>query len=121
MLVLRRASTFPPSIRGKAACVLSRESGGSLDRRQSGVGARNPGSSAQGRWQFINNKWQHSLPWHVRDRLVTFGMPKAQANKVRAFLDKRPIYKWNGWWQDIGFIETVVERDGWHHWDGPGC
>jgi muramidase (phage lysozyme) len=89
-----------------------------LERRQSGVAARNGESSAQGRWQFINNDWQHSLPWHVRDRLVQFGMPKAQANKVRRYLDRREIATWHGLWQDIGFIETVMDRDGWHHWSG---
>ncbi len=118
---VQRAATFPPAIIPKASCVIYRESKGNLVERQSGVQARNPGSSAQGRWQFINNDWQHSLPWHVRDRLVQFGMPLEEANKVRRYLDKRPIYQWNGWWQDIGFIETVVDRDGWHHWDGHGC
>jgi hypothetical protein len=119
--VIQRAATFPSSIIPKASCVIRRESGGNIHERQSGVRARNSGSSAQGRWQFINNDWQHSLPWHVRDRLVQFGMPKAEANKVRRFLDKRPIYQWNGWWQDIGFIETVVDRNGWKHWNGHGC
>jgi hypothetical protein len=47
-------------------------------------------------------------------------MSKAQANKVRRYLDQRPIWKWHGVWQDIGFIETM-ERGGKHHWNGPGC
>lgn len=120
MRVVQRAATFPPSLVRFAACVLDRESGGTLDRRQSGAGARYPDasvSSASGRWQFINNDWQHSLPWHVRDRLIQFGMSKAQANEVRGYLDKRPIWKWDGWLQDIGFIETM-ERGGRHHWNG---
>ena len=121
---VRRAATFPPSIRPFAACVIHRESKGSLDQRQSGSGARNPSSSAQGRWQFLNNDWQHSLPWHVRDRLVQFGMPKAEANKIRRYLDRREIATWDGLWQDIGFIETM-ERGGKFHWNpthaGTGC
>lgn len=120
MRVIARAATVPAQWRNFARCVLSRESGGSLERIQSGVGARNPGSSASGRWQFMNGDWQHSLPWMVRDRLVDFGMPKAQANKIRRYLDKRPIYKWHGYWQDIGFNE-VMAQGGRHHWDGPGC
>lgn len=118
--VVLRAASFPPSIRGRAACVIGRESGGNLERRQSGVAARNSGSSAQGRWQFINNDWQHSLPWMVRDRLIRFGMSKAQARQVRAFLDQREIATWHGYWQDIGFLE-VIERGGYSHWNGPGC
>lgn len=117
MRVVQRASYVPAGIRGFAACVLRRESGGSLDRIQSGVGARNGSSSAQGRWQFINNDWQHSLPWMVRDRLIRFGMSKAQAKEVRIYLDAREIATWHGLWQDIGFLE-VIERGGRHHWDG---
>jgi hypothetical protein len=121
---VRKAATFPPSIRSFAACVIHRESKGTLDQRQSGSGARNGSSSAQGRWQFLNNDWQHSLPWHVRDRLVQFGMSKAEANKVRRYLDRREIATWDGLWQDIGFIETM-ERGGKFHWNpthaGTGC
>jgi hypothetical protein len=47
-------------------------------------------------------------------------MPKAQAAQIRRWLDKRPIYRWNGWYQDIGFIETMVEHDGAKHWSGGG-
>lgn len=119
--IVSRAAKVPRPILTFAVCVLDRESGGNLSDRQSGVRARNPESSAQGRWQFLNNDWQHSLPWHVRDRLVQFGMSLHDANKIRKFLDKRPIYKWNGWYQDIGFIETAYDRDGMKHWNGHGC
>jgi hypothetical protein len=53
----------------------------------------------------------------VRDRLIRFGMPKAQAKKVRVWLDRREIATWPGWYQDIGFNE-VMERGGRHHWNG---
>jgi hypothetical protein len=122
--VIRKAAVFPSSIRGFAACVIYRESKGTLDRRQSGSGARNGGSSAQGRWQFLNNNWQHSLPWHVRNRLMEFGMPKAEANKIRRYLDRREIATWDGWLQDIGFIDVMLDG-GAHHWNpthaGTGC
>lgn len=115
--VVQRAAAIPPSIRPWAACVLKRESGGSLDRIQSGVGARNSASSASGRWQFLDNSWRRGLSFMVRDRLVQFGMPKAQAREVRQYLGARHISTWHGYWQDIGFLE-VVERGGRHHWNG---
>jgi hypothetical protein len=114
---VQRAATIPPQHRQWAACVLDRESGGTLDRPQSGSGARNPASSAQGRWQFLNNNWQRGLSFMVRDRLVQFEMPKQQAAAVRRYLGARPIASWDGWYQDIGFNE-VVERGGAHHWNG---
>jgi hypothetical protein len=120
MRVVREAATFPRSIVSFARCVLERESGGTLDRRQSGVAARNPSSSASGRWQFLDTSWRRGLSFMVRDRLVRFGMPKAQAREVRLYLGSRPISTWHGYWQDIGFLE-VVERGGRHHWNGPGC
>jgi hypothetical protein len=117
MRIVLRAATVPHNLVPFASCVLRRESGGILERVQSGVGARNGASSAQGRWQFINNDWQHSLPWMVKDRLIRFGMSKAQAREVRTYLDSRQIATWHGYWQDIGFIE-VMARGGKHHWSG---
>jgi hypothetical protein len=100
-----------------ASCVIKRESGGSLDRIQSGVGARNPSSSAAGRFQFLDTSWRRGLSFMVRDRLVRFGMPKAQAREVRRYLGGRHIATWHGYWQQIGFLE-VVHRGGRFHWNG---
>lgn len=116
--IVKRAATFPPAITDWASCVIDRESGGNLVERQSGVRAYNP-SGAQGRWQFMS-PWNHGGPYMVRDRLVQFGMPKADAREVREHLSSHPIVEWNGWWQDILMIEAV-ERGGAFHWDGPGC
>jgi len=55
----------------------------------------------------------------VRDRLVRFGMPKAQAREVRKYLGAKHISTWHGYWQDIGFLE-VIHRGGKHHWNGGG-
>jgi hypothetical protein len=115
--VVVEAATFPRSIRRWAGCVLDRESGGTLDRRTSGQGARNPVSSASGRWQFLDNSWRRGLSFMVRDRLVEHGMPRARAREVRLWLERRHISEWPGILQDIGFLE-VVERGGRHHWNG---
>ena len=111
------AATIPKSLRGWAACVIRRESGGSIDDWSSGSGARNPASSAQGRFQFLDTSWRRGLSFMVRDRLIQFGMPKSQASKVRHYLASRPIYRWEGVYQQVGFLE-VVERGGRFHWNG---
>jgi len=118
--VIREAAKVPAKHRSFASCVLDRESGGTLDRIQSGVGAKNPNSTASGRWQFLDSQWREGLSFMVRDRLVQFGMPEQEARLIRVSLSKRPINEWHGYWQDIGFNE-VVERGGEHHWAGPGC
>jgi hypothetical protein len=115
--VLYSAARIPGSIRGWAACVLDRESGGSLNDWSSGAGARNPASSASGRWQFLDGSWRRGLSFMVRDRLVEFGMPRAQARQVREYLAARPISEWEGVYQDVGFVE-VVSRGGRFHWNG---
>lgn len=118
--VVRQAGTVPVYLRAWAECVLRRESGGVLHNKQSREDARNTeASSAAGRWQFLQ-AWQHGGSFMVRDRLVRFGMPKQEARQVRKYLGARPIYQWDGWWQDILFIE-VTTRGGWRHWSGAYC
>jgi hypothetical protein len=116
--VVRQAAEIPARHRSWAACVLDRESGGVLHDKQSGERAKNPHSSAQGRWQFLS-AWQSGGSYMVRDRLVQFGMPKDAARHVRKWLGSRPIAHWDGYWQDTLFNE-VVERGGKHHWNGGG-
>lgn len=120
-LAVTRAATPPPSVYRWAACVLDRESGGTFDRRQSGVGSLNlEGSGAAGRWQFMPG-WRHGLPYMIKDRLVQFGMPKKQARQVRLYLsDLHYINRYPGIYQDVGMLE-VVERGGAFHWDGHTC
>lgn len=117
---VRDASRIPSAWRSFAACVLKRESGATLDRPQSGAGARNPSSSASGRWQFLQGSWGRSLPYMVADQLVDHGLPRAEARKVRKYLQGLPIHRWPGVYQDMGFIE-VVQRGGWAHWRGATC
>jgi hypothetical protein len=44
-------------------------------------------------------------------------MGKRQANEVRDWLQAHHISEWDGWLQDIAFIETV-ERGGYGPWGG---
>ena len=118
--VVKKAARIPDNIRPWAECVAKRESGASLKNRQSREDAQNRSSSAQGRWQFLDNSWRRGLSFHVRDRLIKFGMPKADAKKTQQHLASRPIKEWDGWLQDIGFVETV-KRGGAFHWNGHGC
>lgn len=117
--VVREAAAVPPKWRRFAACVLDRESGGTLDRPQSGVGARNPSSSAAGRWQMLR-PWNHGGPYMARDRLVRFGATKAQAKAVRVWMQQHPITQWPGLYQDLVAFEAL-ERGSWRHWSGHTC
>ena len=117
MPVLRKASAVPQRYLSFARCVLDRESGGTLERIQSGAGARNPASSAQGRWQFLDHSWRPGLSHMVVERLEKFGLPKADGKKVRAWLASHPIAEWHGYYQDTGFV-AVVLAGGRHHWNG---
>lgn len=118
--VLRRSAIVPTAWRDFAVCVLRRETGGVLNNKQSREDARNGSSSAAGRWQFLS-AWQRGGSFMVRDRLIRFGMPKDDARKIRRYLASTPIHRWDGWFQDVLFVE-VIERGGWRHWTGGhGC
>lgn len=114
---VRAASTWPAKWRPWAACVLDRESGGTLDRPQSGVAAQNP-SGAAGRWQMMP-AWQRGGPYMAKQRLIRHGVSRQQANAVREWMHRHPITTWPGLYQDIVAIEAV-ERGGWRHWTLPG-
>jgi hypothetical protein len=116
---VRDASRVPARFEAFARCVLRRESGATLERPQSGAGARNPSSSAAGRWQFMS-PWAHGGPYMVRDRLIRHGATTKQARKVRIWLSAHPINTWPGVYQDTLAFE-VMERGGAFHWRGPGC
>lgn len=118
--VIRQAARIPDRLRPWASCVLARESGGSLDRPYSGAGARNPSSSASGRWQFLDTSWRHGLAYMVAGRLKAHGMPRDDARQLRVWLHDTPIAEWPAPYQDIGFV-AVVLSGGQHHWNGPGC
>ena len=105
---IRRAAVIPPRLRPWANCVSDRESSGSYT-------ARNPSSSASGRWQFLDSQWRRGLSFMVADRLRDHGVPRPTARVVRVHLAATPIHRWPAPYQDAGFVE-VVERGGAHHW-----
>jgi hypothetical protein len=111
-----QAGQIPAAWQPFARCVAQRESNGRLN-------ARNPRSSAQGRWQFLDQAWRvdGGIEWIVSRQLRKVGMAwKDRAGWVRR-LDATPIYRWPAWAQDAAFVGVVTERSsGWRHWHHPG-
>ena len=115
------AAFIPEKWRPFSKCVLDRESGGRLTEKNSGEGAKNPRSSASGRWQFLDSQWRSGLASMVASRLRDEGVPAKHTKGLRAHLESRPINKWDGWFQDIGH-RAVLAAGGWRHWSGGnGC
>ena len=105
---VRQASTVPSRWRAFHDCVVDRESGGSPT-------ARNPRSSAQGLYQFLDRSWRPGLSHMVAERLRDNGASRAQAKAVRSWLAGREIATWPAVYQTVGFVE-VVTRGGAFHW-----
>lgn len=114
------AAHMPKKHRAFAKCVLRHETGAVLHNKDSREDAKNPISSASGRWQFLDNSWRHGGSHMVRERLRDFDVPKKEAKRIRKHLAATPIRKWDGWFQDVLAVE-VIERGGHHHWTGTGC
>ena len=109
------ASQIPSRWQRFARCVSDRESNGNYR-------AKNPRSTAMGRWQFLDKAWRTGLSYMVRDRLIEHGTPKAHANSIQRKLAKTPIQKWAPWAQDAGFVAVITagEGRGWRHWSNGG-
>ncbi len=121
-----RAAAIPARWQRFAACVLARESGGTLDKPQSGVGALNSGrESAAGRWQFLPS-WRTGLPYMIAERLRAFGMSGPDARRVRVHLTRLwNINRYPGVLQDVGFVAVIRAGElgngkGWRHWNLTG-
>lgn len=94
-------------------CIMDRES--NFNYR-----ARNPQSSAQGAYQFLDSQWRVSLThmmMHEAD-----DMSERQTIKD---LRRYPIAKWSRYWQDRAFYTAWRHGEGRHHWKttegGPEC
>ena len=105
---VRDASAVPANLRAFHDCVVARESGGSPS-------ARNPRSSAQGLYQFLDRSWRPGLAYMVADRLRANGATRQQGRAVRSWLAGREIATWPATYQTVGFVE-VVTRGGSYHW-----
>jgi hypothetical protein len=112
---IRRSAVIPQRLRPWASCVSERESGGSYS-------ARNPASSAQGRWQLLDTAWRVNggIEHIVARRLAAHGVPRPTVRAIRQHLDATPIYRWPAPYQDAAFVQ-IVQEGGARHWAGPGC
>jgi hypothetical protein len=118
---VRDAATVPAHWRAFARCVLKRETGGVLANSQSREDAVNrSGSSASGRWQMLDaSGWRTGGAWLVYKRLRHVGIAGDEAHRVRRYLSHTPIHHWDGSFQDMAFIQSVLEG-GWFHWRNGG-
>ena len=110
--IVDQAAALPASQRPFAACVARRESGGRPN-------ARNRSSSAQGKFQFLDNHWRHGLAHMTAWRLRDHGLSRQQARALRAWLRARPIATWPERYQDVAFAAALNARgpwSGWRHW-----
>ncbi len=105
---VREASRVPSRWQRFAACVAHRES-------HNNPKARNPRSSAQGTYQFLDRSWRSGLAHMVAARLHDHGLPWTQAKKVRTYLRAHEIAAWPATYQTIGFV-AVVNAGGSYHW-----
>lgn len=105
---VREASRIPSRWRAFERCVAQRES-------HRNPKARNPRSSAQGTYQFLDRSWRSGLAFMVAGRLRDNGATKRQAKAVRVWLQSREIARWPATYQTIGFV-AVVTAGGSYHW-----
>jgi len=110
------ASVIPKVWRPFAECVSKRESNGNYR-------ARNPRSSAQGRWQFLDEAWRvrGGIEWIVLRQLKKQGVGWEQRKRIYWQLTRTRIQLWPAWAQDAAFVGVITERStGWRHWSLPG-
>lgn len=106
--VIAAAARVPGRWSEFARCVSHRESHGNYR-------ARNPHSSAMGRWQFLDRQWRTPLAYMVAERLKAHGIAPARAKAIRLQLQRAEIARWPGRLQDVGFV-AVITHGGAHHW-----
>lgn len=118
---ISEAMRVPKKWKPFTRCILDRESGANLENTNSGEGAQNPTSSASGRFQFLDNSWRDGLSHMVAGRLKDNGVPRTEVKGLRVWLETKPIHKWDGVWQQVGY-NAVIEAGGWYHWrNGDKC
>lgn len=95
---------FNPKWESTRRCIMQRES-------RHNYRAANPRSSARGAYQFLDSQWRDSLVWMLLPEHRKLGL----ASEVKA-LRKKPIHKWNRYWQDAAFYTAWRHGEGKHHW-----
>jgi hypothetical protein len=85
-------------------CIMDRESNHNYR-------ARNPSSSAQGAYQFLDSQWRVSLTHMMMPEALSMSERQAIKN-----LRKQPIAKWSRYWQDRAFYTAWRHGEGAHHW-----
>ena len=113
--IVATAARIPTAWQPFRDCVVNRESHGNPR-------AQNPISSAQGKYQFLDNHWRRGAGWNVYSRLRDAGMPRSQARQILAKLHVTPIKRWREEYQDAAFAFVILIPRGWRHWSGGhGC
>jgi len=110
------AAEIPKVWKPFAQCVAQRESHGNPR-------AKNPTSSAEGKWQFLDTQWRirGGIEWIVLRQLKKQGMNWQQRQRIYWQLTNNRIKDWPEWAQDAAFVGVVTERSsGWRHWSLPG-
>ena len=110
------AAEIPTAWRPFADCVAKRES-------NHNPRARNPRSSAQGKWQFLDQAWRvrGGIEWIVLRQLKKQGVSWEARKRIYWKLTNTRIQLWPEWAQDAAFVGVVTERTtGWRHWSLPG-
>jgi hypothetical protein len=93
---------YNPKYESTRKCIMRRES-------HFNYRAANRSSSARGAYQFLDSQWRVSLTHML--------MPehKHMKKEVKA-LRKKPIHKWNRYWQDAAFWTVWRHGQGKKHW-----
>ena len=93
---------YHPRWENTRKCIMRRES-------RYNYRAANSRSSARGAYQFLDSQWRRSLTYML--------MPEhADMKKEILSLRKKPIHKWNRYWQDAAFYTVWRHGKGKHHW-----
>jgi hypothetical protein len=111
VIAARSAAEIPKNWEAFQDCVSARESGNSYR-------AQNRSSSAQGKYQFLDNHWRHGGGWNVYKSLVKNGYDKATAKRLLKRLHALPIKRWKPIYQEILFASVLTSGEGmgWRHW-----
>lgn len=107
--IVSTAGRVPPRWQAFKRCIVARESHGNPR-------ARNPHSSAQGKFQYLDRLWRHSLAGMVAERLTGHGMSLHDARIIRDALRRNEIATWAEKYQDVAFAATITVPGNWKHW-----